>query len=68
MIDVKYIIVVMCDRSLKSAAEEERKIKMAGIYIMDGDLTAEFSRPIELIELSPFCHNHTKKNNFQVIK
>ena len=36
--------------------------------IINGDLTAEFSRPIELTELSPFRHNHTKKHNFQVIK
>ena len=41
---------------------------IVNIYIINGDLTAEFSQPIELIELSPFCHNHTNKHNFQVIK
>ena len=40
---------------------------MEAIYISTsrGDLTAECSQPIEL---SPFCHSHTKKHNFQVIK
>ena len=32
------------------------------------ELTAEFSGPIELIELSLFCHDHTKKHDIQVIK
>ena len=37
-------------------------------FSINGDLTTEFSRPIELIELSPFYHNHITKHNFQVIK
>ena len=37
------------------------------ISIINGDLTAECSRPIELIELGSFSHNHTKKHNFQLI-
>ena len=31
-------------------------------------MTAEFSWSIEMIKLSPFYHNHTKKHNFQVIE
>ena len=38
------------------------------INIINGDLTKEFSRSIELIELGPIFHDHTKKHNFQVIK
>ena len=38
------------------------------IININGDLTADFSWPIELIESSPSCHNQTKKHNFQVIK
>ena len=41
---------------------------IAIISIIDGDFTAGSSRPIKLIELSSFCHNHTKKHNFHVIK
>ena len=47
--------------------QNDNDIRSMYLIIINGDLTAELSWPIKLIELSSFSHNHTKTHNFHVI-